>query len=357
MTNPIDSLQRRGHAALDDAQQPMLRSVGPRELDVDALPTGHLDYGQLAARLHTATIAQTSSILSHASAAQAQLDAYRASFTPSYDVGGATVRASGQFRMHGGQNDANAGYDDAGAFHPNDPHVRELFSICARAHAAGAMHCLMGCPTASELAHVTQALIHAGKLPAGSGSVEARIKSMQWQWGIGIDCTDYVRGAALRASGKSSSQVSFQGLPSPATDYFQTADSNPHLHKVAIAAARPGDVFVLDAIGDVGHRAVVYSNTVGDAAKISSLASRYGAAVNAFAAGGSVRIVEVDASWSAGSSGAAWGGVRGDTWLYNESTHQWAQINQRVSPPTQPVFQVTPNGPANDVFHGAYRFQ
>jgi hypothetical protein len=148
--------------------------------------------------------------------------------------------------------------------------------------------------------------------------------------------------------------VQFGVLPQPGIDYFQQADANPHLRKMTIASARPGDVITLDSPGDVGHRAAVYSNTVCDAAKLSGLASQYGPGVTAFAAGGPVRAIEVDASWSAGQFGGSWGGVRRDTWLYNESTHQWAQINQRVSPPS---FELTPKGPANDVFHGVYRFQ
>ena len=363
MANPIDAAQRRERPTFDDVQAPTLHSVGPRELDVNSLPTSSLDYGQLAARLSTATIAQTSSLVSPGAAAQAQLDAYRASFTASYNVGGTVVHAATQFRMVGGFNDSAAGSMGPHGFQANSSRAQELFTICARAHVAGAMHCVLGCPTAGEITHVTQALIDAGKLPPGGGSVESRIKTMQWQWGIGIDCTDYVLGGALRASGKSESQVRVGTLPSPGVDYFAQADTNPHLHKVGITSARPGDVVTLDAPQvpgqqpDVGHRAIVYSNTVCDPARLSALSSQYGSAVTAFAAGGPVRLFEMDASWSAGMFGGDFGGVRRDTWLYNESTHQWAQINQRVSPPTTPKFEVTPNGPANDVFHGVYRFQ
>lgn len=362
MTNPIDASQRREQPMFDDVQSPTLHSAGPRELDIATLPATKLDYGQLAARLTTTSIAQTSSIVSPSAWSQAQLDAYRASFTASYNVAGTTVRVAPQFRMVGGFNDAVGAMGPRG-FQATSSRAQELFAICARAHVGGAMHCVLGCPSAGEIKNVTQALIDAGKLPPGTGSLESRIKTMQWQWGIGIDCTDYVIGAALRASGKSESQVQFGGGPSLGNDYFAAADANPHLRKVGIASARPGDVFTLDAprvpnqAPDVGHRAVVYSNTVCDAARLNALASQYGAAVTTFAAGGPVRAFEMDASWSAGQFGGGFGGVRRDTWLYNESTNQWAQINQRVSPPATPRFEVTPNGPANDVFHGVYRFQ
>ncbi len=150
------------------------------------------------------------------------------------------------------------------------------------------------------------------------------------------------------------SSVAFNAMPFPGADYFQRADANPHLRKTSVAMARPGDVFVLDDSTDVGHRAVVYSNVTCDPAKLNALASHYGAGVTAFATPGPVRMMEVDASWSAGRFGAEWGGIRRDTWLYNETSHQWAQINARAS---QPAFEITANGPASERLHGVYRFQ
>ena len=63
-------------------------------------------------------------------------------------------------------------------------------------------------------------------------------------------------------------------------------------------------------------------------------------------------VIAVDSSWGAGRHGASYGGMRRDTWIYDESTKKWAWMDPHVSPPT---FTVNDDGPSDDRFHGAYR--
>lgn len=358
MTQPVDSIIRR---RTQEEDPPATPPVAPavREVDVDALTHGTFDYGTLA--LSAVPVAPPPS---PTQLAQSKLDTYRAAFDGPYVVDGSRVSASPQFRMAGGFNDKAAGYSrgpNGGEIDGKNPQVKELRAICAPT-GVSPQHALMGAPTARELVTVTQALITAGKLPSGPGDVQTRIKDMQWKYGIGIDCTDYVIGAAMKANGKSWSDVSIVvgkfTLPVPGTDYFGTADSNPHLSRVTASNAKTGDVFCLDSPqpGEVGHRAVAYSNEACDAKRCNELGAKYGASATDFLKGGPVHEIQVDASWGAMDTGEAFGGVRRDTWFYNESSHEWAELNVRNSTKT-PSFEVTSNGPAGENLHGVYRFR
>jgi hypothetical protein len=263
----------------------------------------------------------------------------------------------------------NAGYNQKNA----DASRAELTAICARAHAPDPSRALQGHPKGPELVAITQALIDAGKLPAFPQDLGARIKAMQWQWGIGIDCTDYALPAAQRIAGKTDASIRFEvvqenppqrvALPLSGCDYFQDVEHNPHLARVKIADARPGDVLCLDAVPDdqghrgVGHRAVVYSHEILDPARTSALSAKYGPSFATFAAIGPIHIVEVDSSWGADKTGESYGGVRRDTLFFDESTRRWAQIDQRVSSSETPAFEVTTRGPCGEYLHGFYRFR
>ena len=357
MTQPVDAPRVSPSYYPEVDPTPTARATPrARELDVDSLHSAHLEYGALvqsATPVTTAAPART--------VAQIQLDARRDAFSGPYTVAGQTVQSPAMFRMAGGFNDAAAGYSIDGkgkrVFDPTTPTVHELLTITGRAKLPYPGHCLAGCPSARELVSVTQALIDAGKLPPGP-DLQTRIKAMQWNYGIGIDCTDYVIGAALAASGKSANDVRISvvggTLPMPGCDYFATAGSNPHLARVGVSASRPGDVICLDdPNGGVGHRAVVYSNAPCSPSMAAELGAKYGAAAAAFASRGSARVLEMDSSWGA-ADGQPFGGVRRDTWLYDDATKAWAQINVRVNPPQ---FEVTPQGPADERLHGVYRFQ
>jgi hypothetical protein len=368
MPGPIDSSNetRRQHDLdLHASTTPTpARPSTPREIDPHAIVTPTEQHWPPVTATSTSTSTSTSNATATATAAKSQtqiaLDDYRASFSGPYRVDGHAITAPPQFRMNAGYNQKNA-----------DASRAELTAICARAHAPNPSRALQGHPTGPELVAITQALIDAGKLPASPGDLGTRIKAMQWQWGIGIDCTDYVLPAAKRIAGKTDPSIRFDvmqkgqpfPLPSPGCDYFQNADNNPHLARVKIADARPGDVLCLDAPPDEHghrdgrHRAIIYSHEIADPQKKAALATKYGPELARFAAHGAVHVIEVDSAWGAGKFGGAYGGVRRDVLFFNEETKQWAQINARVAPPNAPVFEPTETGPCDEELHGLYRFR
>jgi hypothetical protein len=346
MTQPIDPSLRRPSLPdpnTDPAMGPAVRSptaTAQQQIDVSALPAPNRSLRTfLANQPQPTAVAAPAPAAATVSPAQARLQAFMDAYSGPYVVDGKTVKAPAQFRMAGGFNDGAAGRS------------KELVDICRQAKAPDPTRCLGGYPTPSQLVKVTQALIDAGKLPTGPGDVATRIKTMQWNSGIGVDCTDYVAPAAMKAAGANVAWT-------PGTDLFRNADKNPSLTKVTLADARPGDVFCLDPQnGDAGHRAVVYSATVCSPAKAAELVAKYPAARD-FLAAGPVRLLEVDSSWGAGN-GSANGGVGRNTWLYNESTQSWAQLKPLLSDPpnSPPAFQLTPKGPYNEAIQGIYRFK
>ena len=330
---------------------------------MDSLPVAQTG---LSAFLRNAKTAPAEAVapaaLSPTAVAQGKLDAYRATFAGPYVVGGERVMAPAMFRMGGGVNDEAAGYQNVGhggAIDRTNEQVKALIAICKGARAPDPGNCLMGCPSAHELVQVTQALIDAGRLPPGPGDLTARIKTMQWQWGIGIDCTDYTIGAAMKVAGKSANDLGVV----PGTDFFRSPDSDPRLTRVGLAAVKVGDVFCLDSVPepgkprDVGHRAMVYSHTVSAPADGASLAARFGSAATGFLKGGPVHVIEVDSSVGAGQLGSPNGGVRRDTWLYNESSRGWARFAPNDPVVGSPNFDITPHGPKNELLHGIYRLR
>jgi hypothetical protein len=365
MVQPVDSISRRTPPEAEPAptRSPAPASQAQRELDVDALPAARTP---LAAFLRNAKTAPAEAARAPAPSptaqAQAKLDAYRATFAGPYVVGTERVTVASQFRMAGGYNDRTAGYvvvDKKGTIDRTQPQVKELMAICRAAHAPDPQLALMGCASARDLVKVTQALIDAGKLPPGPGAIAVRIKTMQWQWGIGVDCTDYVIGAAMKVAGKSRGELGVVA----GTDFFGAPAKNPHLQRVSVADVKVGDVFCLDAVPkppnppEVGHRAVVYSHTVTGPGDGAWLQARFGAAAAAFTHGGPVHVIEVESSCGAGPSGSPNGGVRRDTWLYEESSRRWAQYGPKDPLVGSPRFDVTPHGPKDELLHGIYRLR
>jgi hypothetical protein len=263
MTQPLNnSTPRRTEDVFTDPSMPTATTspgatAAQRELDVDALtaPDPRLRAFLRNASPVAATPAATSAATTRTPAQEA-LDARTQGFSGPYTFGGQQVSSSPQFRMIGGYNDVAAGMREADPKYNIDltqtDHSAELSKIAARA-GVNPEPARKGYPTATELVKLTQALIDAGKLPSGNGDVAARIKKMQWEWGIGIDCTDYAVIGAAKAVGATV-------RPTPGIDYLDHAETNPHLARVSPTEAQPGDVFRLERKdGEVGHRAVVYS--------------------------------------------------------------------------------------------------
>jgi plastocyanin len=271
-------------------------------------------------------------------AVRGKLDAVRDAYAGPYRVGDQTVSARPMFRINMGHNH--------GAM---KAHAKELDVIAARARVNG-YGVRMGFAGAADLRKVTQALIDGGHLPSGPPGTEAeRIRQMQWEWGIGVDCAAYTGAALTAATGKSRHAM---GLAPAGMEAFRNLDKNRHFSKISPVDVRAGDVITLDAIGDYGHNVIVRGRAVADASKQAALAQAHPELSAFFASAGPHHVIEVDSSWGAGSEGAAYGGFRTDTWLYDESTKKWASFDRHVDPV---AVRVSHAGPAGDIFHGAYR--
>ena len=281
-------------------------------------------------------------------AMQQKLDAFRDRFSGPYLVDGASVIAKPMFRMN-----------TATSFNAKkmEAHAPELARICGRAGIASAdAPARYGRCSPEQLVKVTQALLDAGKLPPADDEhrdLASRIRGMQWEWGIGVDCAGYTQQAAADAHGAAGAPFKTNLMG----DAFSGMANDKRFAKVDITEIRPGDVIHLDAPnrGDVGHNVICYAHaTLDDAARARLIASpTTGDKGKAFlASAGPFHAFEVDSSWGAGQ-GSMVGGFRRDTWLFDESTFTWASYpsGQRDLP-----LNVDPQtGPQGELFGGAFR--
>lgn len=286
-------------------------------------------------------------------AVQQRLDAFRDRFSGPYNIAGGRVSAPPMFRMN-----------TPGSFNAAKmkAHAGELSQICAKAGVASAAGpAMVGRCTPEQLVKVTQALLDAGKLPpadAAHRTPAERVRGMQWEWGVGVDCAGYTQQAAADAHGAAGKVFK----ANPMGDVFSGMINDKRFQTVDIAHIRAGDVLHLDALkaGAVGHNVVCYSHaTLDDATRAKMLAPKklpelpLTREATAFLSGkGPFHTFEVDSSWGAGD-GLMVGGFRRDTWLFDESTSTWASYpsgDRRFSPQ---VFPMT--GPQNELFRGAFR--
>jgi hypothetical protein len=171
-----------------------------------------------------------------------------------------------------------------------------------------------------------------------------------WRYGVGMDCADYAQRAFLVAHGGTRAGYGFK--PAITNENLLGLDGAGKLARVAVTRAAPGDLLILGSTGpgDPGHCVIVYSHEVANDAARAALRQSCGDRVEGFLAPGHVlHVYEVDSSWGAGPSGASFGGVRRDTWLYDETRGVWG----RVQPSTSEVG--ISNGPAGHPLVGVYR--
>jgi hypothetical protein len=248
---------------------------------------------------------------------QLQLDATRAAAAGPYLVSGVAVAASPQFRMVTGWNQI------ASDAHRSTKDVdQNIFSVLSRAKldSSYAIVC-SGRGTPAQVVKVTQALIDQGHLPRGSEPAETRIRAMQWEWGIGMDCAGFVQQSLLALPGASRESL---GLKRADLEDFSTIATNKAFTRTTPETSRPGDIVALDDPGDVGHRAIVHTNRAIDPARADALKKQMGKECAAFLGGaGPFREIVVDSCWSAASNGSWSGGVRQETWLYDASSKTW----------------------------------
>ena len=303
MTDPIGALRRR---ALEPDPTPFA-AVPPRPR-VAPTHDAYVDAAVTAAVRAAADGAKDAE-------AQKRIDAVRDAFSGPYTVDGERLVAPPMFRMNGGYNQAAA-----------NAHAAQLDRIAKTSTQAQSS----GYGGPKGLVKATQALIDAGKLPPGPPETAAlRIKQMQWDWGIGVDCASYTRAAFEAVTGESGAAY---GLKDPGREDFTGLASNKaRFDTVEAKDARPGDIITLKSmVGEVGHNVIVYANTL-------------------VAPG--VHRLEVDSSWGAGT-GSLVGGYRRDTWMFDETTKEWTSTNQHVSPPET---LLSSKGPADEKLSGVFR--
>lgn len=282
-------------------------------------------------------------------AMQTRLDAFRASASGPYHAEGQTVRAPAQFRMVNGHNQARS---DA---HRTTPDPQDnLFSVLDRAHLkAWRAAASSGRGTPTDVVKVTQALIDAGKLTPGPQPLDERIRNMQWEWGVGLDCAGYAQQALLAAHpGASPSTL---GLKERWNENLSSLGHNSAFTKVGPAASRPGDIVTLENPGDVGHIGIVSSRVAVDAPRARALARQMGSGVASFLAGtGPFHELVIDSSWGAGPTGGWYGGVRQETWLYDEGSGRWACWRPQLETSVSFRLEVS-EGPCGEKLQGFYR--
>lgn len=329
----IDERRFEGYLAIDLRQDAPPAREAPEDRAarfIQQAPTS-ADYASMLADVAAAAP------LSRDRAVQRGLDDLRDRFSGPYVVDGATVTARPMFRMD---------------VVKNSPQTNAtLIAAAGRSRAGDPYSLTVGQGTPAQLVKVTQALIDMGRLPPGPGDVATRIRRMQWEHGIGVDCAGYCKEAIRATAGAS---VPMGG---PGNESFRDLDSPPrsaHFAKQSIVDVRPGDLVTLDPSPPEtwGHNVVVYRHDVADAASKRALATLHGDTMKAFLASpGPHRVLEVDSSWGAGPNGADFGGFRRDTWIYDESTKTWGSFAHEAPH----AFVTSPDGPSGDRYHGAYR--
>jgi hypothetical protein len=293
---------------------------------------------------------------------QRELDGFRDRFAGPYTVDGKAVSARPMFRMNV-PNAANHEYLKVNG--------KELERVCAKAGIGSyAALGVSGRCSPQQLVKVTQALLDAGKLPPADAehqTMPSRIRLMQWQHGIGVDCAGYTQQAAAAVHGAAGRPFT-KGLMG---DMFTGMGNDPRFAKIAPESIRPGDVIHLQnpEAGQVGHNVIVYAHTTLKDDDRAKLIAAHPIAQGFLTGAGPFHTYEVDSSWGAGE-GKEFGGFRRDTWIYDQSSQTWAsyvpQAPRSAHDPNDPNAEIVDRprdtllsdpltGPQGELFAGAYR--
>lgn len=285
---------------------------------------------------------------------QGRVDAYFESFNSEYEVNGKTVKATPHFRISGGfsgqpartsgdkvQDDLNAMIGKRDPKHYNDAMKRAIHGVA------------YGRATADQIKMVTQALIRSGqfevsrKMHPGLSDSET-IRMMQWDNGVGIDCAGYVQQAFMGVHGGGRDNFGFKPF---GEENLISLKGNPHFSKVNAEEVKPGDLIILDAPqkGDVGHTVLVRDHHVASAAERKGFNDAQGFAKST----DTIHVYQVDASFGAGEDGRLDGGLQRKTWVFNETTQKWGEMN----PNPKGGFDIVPSsrtGPYDHPMNGIY---
>lgn len=177
-----------------------------------------------------------------------------------------------------------------------------------------------GRATPEDVRKVTQALIDRGRLPPSKGfpGPESRVRKMMFDYGLGIDCASYTQQAYLASRGLRREQTQ---LNAKMSDEDLTNLAREGFRKVAIDAARPGDILVLDPpprSREPGHTLMVYDRREATTEEIADLRSAPGFEP------GHVTAYVLDSSYGSGGTFDR-GGVMRQVWYRNDDKKNWAR--------------------------------
>jgi hypothetical protein len=259
---------------------------------------------------------------------QGRLDAFRGAMTGTYrTVDGTELKVAAPFQM-------GAGYANQQDYMRDPAHLSRRNAAAQRANLSPEAYARVVCGrgTPGEIHALAQSLL--ASQPAGKIVTSSDLRKLMFDNCIGVDCASYAQQAYLKATGQTRSQA---GLGDIMNESLTNLAHRGFQRVSAVSDVRPGDVVVLGPPkGDVvGHRTVVYDQRAPTSSEMRALLDSRNPAKIDFVVGGPVRVLEVDSSWGCGhfvhgESGDRVeghpdeGGVKRVTWLYNESTAQWA---------------------------------
>ena len=288
-------------------------------------------------------------------ATQARLDEFREQMRSSYTIDGRTVKVAPQFQMEGGLSDpegkgpAKSRTGTMAKVSAALPELKQNPALRTAASAAG-----MGRATPEQMQLVTQALIDAGKLPPAKGdhtSDSARVRKLQWDFGLGSDCAGYTAQAATKAAGRDLGLTgvnrngdALQGSITP--QQFSRVPQEPGKPM----RARAGDIVRLNdpTPGEAGHWVSVYDHQTMNKDRVARLHDSQNDFWKGSPKNAEVHVYTLDSSWGAGGD---WqtkgeqgevGGADRRKWVYNSANDRWGSYDDRTK---TPAIVYTENGP------------
>lgn len=277
-------------------------------------------------------------------ATSSRLNAFMHASAGPYTVRGAEVRVTPQFRMEGGFNRGGAARIEKAV----GPEAWKKIALDAKWSTTGK-------GSLEAIRVTTQALIDSPAFRKYAHlDAETAIRKMQWEFGIGLDCSGYVHQAFLftRGSGEASAPSARYGLGKVEDSGLQRLPG-PFFQRIEPAQARAGDAIVLVQGSDgTGHKVIVHGRHA-----IPAGTELHARAVEALGGGkdAKVHVITVDSSWGAGrGEDPHGGGVKRVEWIYDETSRKWGTLHRLPSGGVY-VHPSSKSGPYDHVTHGVFR--
>jgi hypothetical protein len=322
MVQPIHSHTFDGVGDLDPTpSSPPTPRPQPAIRDASQIPdVSHLTGPSSSLRSPVAGAAPTGLSPAAALAIQSRLDAFRATATPIYHTPEGDAKVATPFRLQGGYP-----AHEAAVVQSTQATLRAVAKSIGMSDGDVTM-IKAGRATPAQVQRLTQGLLDAGRLPppAANLTLEARVRQMMFDHGIGLDCAGYARQAFIAAH-PGASGVHWRA---PANEDLSGLGARGLVH-LSMSDAQPGDLVVLNrpTAKDYGHTLIVYDArpaTPADHEVVRSMKS-INPVIGQIAESPLLRVLVVDASWGCNGD-AAQGGVQQRTWFEDPVSGQWLSI-------------------------------